>query len=47
MIFIALIAQRFNVRPRGWEEAARPFSDDKPRSAADVSGPESLAAVQE
>jgi uncharacterized HhH-GPD family protein len=47
MIFIALLAKRFDVRPPGWEEAAGPFSDDQPRSAADVSGPESLAAVRE
>ena len=46
-IFIALLAKRFEIRPEGWETEARPFSDDVPRSAADVSGPESLAEVRE
>lgn len=46
MIFIALLAKRFGVRPSGWERAAGPFSDDVPRSAADVDGPESLAVVR-
>jgi uncharacterized HhH-GPD family protein len=47
MIFIALLAKRFDIRPHGWEEAAGVFSDHQPRSAADVSGPESLEEVQE
>lgn len=46
-IFVALLAKRFGVRPPGWEEAAGPFADDTPRSAADVDGPESLARVRE
>lgn len=46
MIFIALLAKRFGVRPPGWEDAAGPFADDLPRSAADVDGPESLAVVR-
>jgi uncharacterized HhH-GPD family protein len=46
-IFIALLAKRFDVRPEGWEAAARPFSDDVPRSAADVDSPAALARVQE
>lgn len=46
MILIALLAKRFGVRPPGWEEAAGPFADDVPRSAADVDGPESLAVVR-
>jgi uncharacterized HhH-GPD family protein len=46
-IFIALLAKRFDIRPEGWETAARPFSDDIPRSAADVNGPEALAEVRE
>lgn len=46
-IFIALLAKRFDIRPEGWEAAAQPFSDDTPRSAADVSGPEALAEVRE
>jgi uncharacterized HhH-GPD family protein len=46
-IFIALLAKRFDVRPDGWEAAARPFSDGVPRSAADVDSPAALARVQE
>jgi uncharacterized HhH-GPD family protein len=45
-IFIALLAKRYGVRPTGWESAAAPFSDDTPRSAADVDGPDSLAEVK-
>lgn len=46
-IFIALLAKRFGVRPAGWERVSSPFSDDTPRSAADVDGPDSLAVVRE
>ena len=45
-IFIALLAKRFGVTPTGWEEAAEPFSDATPRSAADVDSPESLEQVR-
>jgi uncharacterized HhH-GPD family protein len=45
-IFIALLAKRFGVRPKGWEEAAGPFSDDTPRSVADIDSPETLARVR-
>jgi uncharacterized HhH-GPD family protein len=45
-IFAALLAKRFAVRPPGWEEAAAPFSDDKPRTVADITSPETLAAVR-
>jgi len=45
-IFLALLAKRFGQRPRGWEQAAAPFSDDEPRSAADVDSVESLAKVR-
>ena len=45
-IFIALLAKRFGVTPTGWEEAAGPFSDATPRSAADVDSPESLEQVR-
>ena len=47
MIFIALLAKRFGVRPPGWEGFAGPFADDVPRSAADIDGQESLARVRE
>lgn len=46
-IFIALLAKRFSIRPNGWETVAAPFSDDVPRSAADVDGPAALAEVKE
>lgn len=45
-IFIALLAKRFDVRSDGWQTTAAPFSDDVPRSAADVDGPEGLAEVR-
>ncbi|HEX2383629.1 MAG TPA: HhH-GPD-type base excision DNA repair protein [Acidimicrobiales bacterium] len=46
-IFIALLAKRFDVRPKGWEEAAGPFGDDTPRSVADIDSPETLARVRQ
>ena len=46
-IFIAILAKRLGVRPKGWEEAAAPFSDSQPRSVADVADAESLARVRE
>lgn len=46
-IFIALLAKRFGVQPEGWEQAAKPYSDEHPRSVADVTGAESLEAVRE
>lgn len=47
MIFVALLAKRFGVRPDGWKEHAGPFADNTPRSAADVDGPEALQQVRE
>lgn len=46
-IFIAILAKRLGIRPDGWEAVAAPFSDDEPRSVADVSSPETLLAVRE
>lgn len=46
-IFTALLAKRFGVAPTGWHEAAAPFSDETPRSVADIDGPETLAKVRE
>jgi uncharacterized HhH-GPD family protein len=46
-IFIAILAKRLDVKPRGWKSAAAPFSDKKPRSVADVSSPETLLDVRE
>ena len=45
-IFMALLAKRFGIRPEGWEEAARPFSDATHRSVADVDSAESLLEVR-
>jgi uncharacterized HhH-GPD family protein len=45
-IFSALLAKRFGVQPPGWEEATAPFSDDQPRSVADIDSAESLAKVR-
>lgn len=45
-IFIALLAKRQGVRPDGWAEAAGVFSDDQPRSIADISDEASLARVK-
>jgi len=36
-IFVALLAKRFGVRPRGWKPAAGPFADHQRRSVADIS----------
>jgi uncharacterized HhH-GPD family protein len=46
-IFVALLAKRFGVRPEGWEQATAPFSDDQPRSVADIDSPEALARVRQ
>jgi len=46
-IFIALLAKRIGVKPRGWKATAEPFSDTKPRSVADIHSPETLAKVRE
>lgn len=45
-IFSALLAKRFGVRPKGWEVATSPFSDDSPRSVADIDTPEALQQVR-
>lgn len=45
-IFVALLAKRFGRRPEGWEKAAGPFSDDQPRSVADISSREAFADVR-
>ena len=46
-IFLALLAKRFGIRPEGWEELAHPFSDDTPRSVADIDSPDALLRVRE
>lgn len=47
MIFVALLAKRFGVRPDGWEPAAGVFADEQPRSIADCHDEASLAAVRD
>ena len=46
-IFMAILAKRLGRAPAGWEEAAAPFSDEQPRSVADVADAESLQRVRE
>ncbi len=46
-IFMAILAKRLGVRPAGWEEVAAPFSDEQPRSVADVDSEANLARVRE
>ena len=46
-ILIAVLGKRFGVRPAGWQQWSAPFSDDQPRSVADVDGPEALARVRD
>ncbi|MEW2137498.1 HhH-GPD-type base excision DNA repair protein [Streptomyces sp. NPDC005409] len=46
-IFLALLGKRFGVRPAGWREAAGGYGEAHVyRSAADITGPESLAKVR-
>ena len=46
-IFLALLGKRYGVRPEGWREAAGAYGEeDSYRSAADITGPESLAKVR-
>ncbi|MCX7621012.1 MAG: Fe-S cluster assembly protein HesB [Acidimicrobiales bacterium] len=46
-IFMAVLAKRLGIRPKGWEQVAAPFSDDTPRSVADITGPDALERVRE
>jgi uncharacterized HhH-GPD family protein len=46
-IFIALLAKRIGVAPRGWRAAAGVFSDGKPRSVADSTSPATFGEVRE
>lgn len=45
-IFVAILAKRFGVAPRGWKAMAGPFADRQPRSVADIDGPDALAEVR-
>ena len=46
-IFMAILAKRLGIRPAGWEAVAAPFSDEQPRSVADVDSEANLARVRE
>lgn len=45
-IFVALLAKRFDVAPKGWKKTAGVFSDSKPRTVADITSPETLLKVR-
>jgi uncharacterized HhH-GPD family protein len=46
-IFTALLGKQLGVTPKGWREAAGAYGEEgSTRSIADVTGPESLAAVR-
>jgi uncharacterized HhH-GPD family protein len=46
-IFIAILGKRVGVQPTGWRDAAGKFGDDTPRSVADSTSAETLAAVRQ
>ena len=45
-IFAALVGKQLDVRPRGWQAAAKPYTEKGFRSAADVVDAASLAKVK-
>jgi uncharacterized HhH-GPD family protein len=45
-IFLAILGKRLRAAPAGWEQLAAPFSDDEPRSIADVGSREALLEVR-
>ncbi|MBM9620620.1 HhH-GPD-type base excision DNA repair protein [Streptomyces zhihengii] len=46
-IFLALLGKQYGVRPEGWREAAGTYGEEGSfRSAADITGPDSLARVR-
>ena len=45
-ITVAALVKRFDVDLAGWERVSEPFSDDAPRSVADVASPAAFAAVK-
>ena len=46
-IFLAILAKRFGIKPRGWKQAAAPFSDGQPRSVADIDSKTALKRVKD
>ncbi len=45
-IFIALLGKRFGIRPKGWKVKAGEFSDNQPRSVADIYSAATLLKVR-
>ena len=45
-IFIALLAKRMGVKPKNWKTEAGVFSDENPRTVADIVSPETLLMVR-
>lgn len=45
-IFVALLGKRIGVRPNGWKKVAGAFSDNQPRSVADINSPDALLKVR-
>jgi len=45
-IFIALLGKRFGIRPKGWKIKAGEFSDNQPRSVADIYSAATLLKVR-
>ncbi|MFP3989394.1 HhH-GPD-type base excision DNA repair protein [Streptomyces sp. E11-3] len=46
-IFLALLGKQYGVRPKGWREAAGAYGEQGSyRSAADITGPQTLAKVR-
>jgi uncharacterized HhH-GPD family protein len=45
-IFMAILAKRLGVKKPGWEDVAVPFSDDVPRSVADIDSREAFDRVR-
>lgn len=45
-ITIAALVKRFGIDLDGWEAVSAPFSDDEPRSVADIGSPDDFARVK-
>jgi uncharacterized HhH-GPD family protein len=45
-IFVALLGKRFGITPDGWKKAAGVFSDNNPRTIADITSQETLLKVR-
>lgn len=45
-ITVAVLVKRFGLDLHGWEDIAAPFSDDQPRSVADIGSPADFEAVK-